>query len=130
MSMAWDTMVQCQVELYQRLKKMVLGASLLNTQHYKVRIKGMWSNPRKGVAPSTSPSCSSYGKGRLQVTLDYSWPTTTVYNSCGDLGINNKTPNRMLTRRLSHAKCINASLCIGSTHPSSQKSEKKKNNKN
>ena len=28
---------------------------------------------------------------------------------CGDLGINNKTPNRMLTPRLSHTKCINAS---------------------
>ena len=35
----------------------------------------------------------------------------------------------MLTRRLSHTNCINASLCIGSTHPSGQKS-KKKNNKN
>ena len=35
---------------------------------------------------------------------------------CGDLGINNKTPNRMLTRRLPHTKCINASLRIGSTH--------------
>ena len=32
--------VQSQVESYQRLKKMVLDASLLNTQHNKVRIKG------------------------------------------------------------------------------------------
>ena len=32
-----------------------------------------------------------------------------VMLSCGDLGINNKTPNRMLTRRLPHTKCINAS---------------------
>ena len=31
---------------------------------------------------------------------------------CGDLGINNKTPNRMLTRRLPHTECINASPCI------------------
>ena len=30
--------------------KMVLDTSLLDTQHYKVRIKG--SNPGKGVAPS------------------------------------------------------------------------------
>ena len=29
---------------------------------------------------------------------------------CGDLGINNKTPNQMLTCRLPHTKCINASL--------------------
>ena len=28
------------IESYQRLKKMVLDASLLNPQHYKVRIMG------------------------------------------------------------------------------------------
>ena len=38
--MARETWVQSQVESYQRLKKMVLDVSLLNTQHYKVRIKG------------------------------------------------------------------------------------------
>ena len=48
--------------------KMLLDATLLNTQHYKVRIKG---NPKKGVAPTTSPRCSSYRKGSLCVTLDY-----------------------------------------------------------
>ncbi len=32
--------VQSQVESYQRPQKMVLDAALLNTQHYKVRIKG------------------------------------------------------------------------------------------
>ena len=37
---------------------------------------------------------------------------------CVDLGINNKTPNRMLTHRLPHTNCINASPRIGSTHPS------------
>ena len=41
-------------------KKMVLDADLLNTQHYKVRIKGKWINPGKGVAPSPTPRCSSY----------------------------------------------------------------------
>ena len=30
--------------------KMVLDATLLNTQHYKVRIEVKWSNPGKGVA--------------------------------------------------------------------------------
>ena len=30
---------------------MVLDASLLNTQYYKVQIKGKWSNPGKKVAP-------------------------------------------------------------------------------
>ena len=52
-----------------KTQKMVLDASLLNTQHYKVRIK--WSNPGKGVAPSSTPWCSSYWKGNLRVTLDY-----------------------------------------------------------
>ena len=42
--------VQSQVESYQKLKKMVLDAALLNSQHYKVEIKGKveqsreWSN--------------------------------------------------------------------------------------
>ena len=50
--------------------KMVLDASLLNTQHYKVRIKGKveksWE--RSSVLPYT---CSSYRKRCLRVTLDY-----------------------------------------------------------
>ena len=50
---------------------MVLDASLLNTQHYKVRIKGKVEPSREGVAPSPTPWCSSYRKGSLRVTLDY-----------------------------------------------------------
>ena len=42
---------------------------------------------------------------------------------CGDLGINSKTPNQILTRRLPDTKCINASPRI---HP--VKIRKKKNN--
>ena len=38
--MAREIWVQSQVESYQTLKKMVFDAILLNTQHYKVRIKG------------------------------------------------------------------------------------------
>ena len=56
-------------------QKMVLGASLLNTQHYKVWIKGNWSNPGKGVVPSPTPQCSSNRKRNLRVTLDCGWPT-------------------------------------------------------
>ena len=52
-----------------KIQKMVLDASLLNTQHYKVRIKGKVEQSREGVAPS--PWCSSYRKGNLRVTLDY-----------------------------------------------------------
>ena len=35
-----------------KTQKMVLDASLLNTQHYKVRIKGKAKQSREGVAPS------------------------------------------------------------------------------
>ena len=38
--MAWRTRVQSQVKSYQRFKKMVLHISFLNTQDYKVCIKG------------------------------------------------------------------------------------------
>ena len=39
--MAQETWVQSQVESYQRLlKKIIFDASLLNTQYYKVQIKG------------------------------------------------------------------------------------------
>ena len=40
-----------QVESYYRPQKMVLDASLLNTQHYKVQIKGKWSNPGEELHP-------------------------------------------------------------------------------
>ena len=69
--MARETWVQSQVESYHRLKKMVLDASLLNTQHYKVWIKGKVEPSREGVAPSPTSWCSSYRKGSLRVTLDY-----------------------------------------------------------
>ena len=54
-----------------KTQKMVLDASLLNTQHYKVRIKGKVEQSREGVAPSPTPWCSSYRKGSPRVTLDY-----------------------------------------------------------
>ena len=59
--------------------KMVLDTSLLNTQHYKVQIKGKWSNPGKGVAPSPTPWCNSYWKASLWVAFNYSQPTLYIY---------------------------------------------------
>ena len=52
----WKTWVQSQVTSYQRLKKMVLDTSLLNTQQYKVRIKGKveQSRERSSALPYTS----------------------------------------------------------------------------
>ena len=50
--------------------KMILDSALLNTQHYKVKIKVKWNNSSKGVAPSPTSRCNSYWKGDLQDTLD------------------------------------------------------------
>ena len=66
-----------------KTQKMVLDASLLNTQHYKVRIKGKVEQSREGVAPSPTHWCSSYRKGSLRVTLDYGrqlYSTVHLYN--------------------------------------------------
>ena len=52
--------------------KMVLDTSLLNTQQYKVQIKGKIEQSREEVAPSSTPRCSSNWKGSHLVALDYS----------------------------------------------------------
>ena len=56
------TWVQSQIESYQRLQKWYLIPHMLNTQHYKVRIKGR-------VKQSKERS-SSYWKRNFRVTLD------------------------------------------------------------
>ena len=38
-----------------KIQKMVIDASLLNTQHYTIWIKGKWIKPRKGVVASPTP---------------------------------------------------------------------------
>ena len=43
-----------------KIQKMILDASLLNTQHYKLRVKGNNSNLEKVVTPSPTPWGSSY----------------------------------------------------------------------
>ena len=42
-----EEQVQSQIKSYQRLKKKVLDAALLNTQHYKVRIKSKVEQSRE-----------------------------------------------------------------------------------
>ena len=59
---------------------MVLDAFLVNTQHYKVQVKGKWSNTGKGVALYFTLRCSSYWKGSLGVTLDYGRPTYYLHH--------------------------------------------------
>ena len=48
-----------------KTQKMILDASLLNTQHYKVRIKGKVEQSRE-----RSSALPYYRKGSLRVTLD------------------------------------------------------------
>ena len=38
-----------------KTQEMVLDAALLNTQHYKVRIKGKMEQSREGVEPPPTP---------------------------------------------------------------------------
>ena len=53
--MVQETRVQSQVDSYQT-QKMVLGVALLNTQHYKVRIKSKVEQSREwsSALPYTS----------------------------------------------------------------------------
>ena len=53
-----------------KTQEMVLDVILLNTRHYKVRIKVKQSNPGKGVAPFPTYWCSSCRKGSLWVKLN------------------------------------------------------------
>ena len=63
-------------------KKMVLDASLLNTRHYKVVIKGKVEQSEKGVAPFPTPCCSSYLKENLRVTLYYGHQLPNLSSWC------------------------------------------------
>ena len=57
-----------------KTQKMVLDASLLGTQHYKVRIKGKVEQSRKGVAPSLHIGVVAIEKGAFGL------PSTMVAN--------------------------------------------------
>ena len=72
--MVWETRVQSQVEPYQRLKKMVLGVALLNTQHYKVRIKGEVKQSREWSSTHLHLGVVAIEKGAFQL------PSTMVAN--------------------------------------------------
>ena len=50
--------ISCHV--IPKTQKMIPETSLLNTQHYKVRIMSKWNNPGKGVVISLTTWCSSY----------------------------------------------------------------------
>ena len=51
---------QCSIQgqVIPKTQKMILDATLFNTQHYKVGIKGRQINPGKGVVRSLMPQYS------------------------------------------------------------------------
>ena len=55
---------------------MLLDTSLLNTQHYKVRIKGEVEQSEEGAAPSTTPRSSVVAIEKRA----FESPSTTVAN--------------------------------------------------
>ena len=68
-------------QVIPKTQKMALDATSLNTQHYKVRIKGTVEKSReRSIAPPPTSWCSSYRKGSLWVTLNYSRQQQTTYN--------------------------------------------------
>ena len=80
------TRVQSLFESNQRLekkkekkkkKKKWWLKPLCYNHHYKIWIKGKWSNPGKGVAPSPALRCSNYWKWNPRVALDYGRATHT-----------------------------------------------------
>ena len=63
---------QSQLESYQRFKSGTW--CFLNTQYYKVRIKGKCKHSGKGITSSPTPWYSSFWKGSLWVALHYGRP--------------------------------------------------------
>ena len=59
------------VRVFAKDSKMVLDASLLNTQHVWLQIKGKVEQSRERSSALPTPWCSSYRKGSLRVALDY-----------------------------------------------------------
>ena len=76
-----SSLLQVFVELgsYQRLKKWYLMPPCLTFSIIRYRSRVKWSNPGKGVAPSPTSWCSSYRKGNLRLTLDYSHQLYLTY---------------------------------------------------
>ena len=57
-------------QVIPKSQKMVLDAALLNTQHYKIRIKGKVDQSREWCRALPMLQCSNYWKGSVRVTLD------------------------------------------------------------
>ena len=66
-------------KLQQTKSKIVLDTSLLDTQHYKVRMKSKCYNPGKAVVPFPKLRCSSYCKESLLIALHVDLAKLYIY---------------------------------------------------
>ena len=78
-SLVRETWVQSQVTSYQRHKKWYLIPSCLTLTNIRYVWMVKWSNPRKGVAPSTTPRCRSYWKRKPSGHPRLRLPTLLIY---------------------------------------------------
>ena len=62
-----------------KTQKMVLDAFQLNTQHYKVRVKGEVEQSRERSNALPNNLVNSYWKGSLKVTLNYGGQLISIY---------------------------------------------------
>ena len=69
-----ESCIQSQVPSYLKLLKCYLITPWLTLGNIRYVSRLKWSSPGKGVAPSSTPRYSSYWKGSLRVTLEYSCP--------------------------------------------------------
>ena len=69
--MVQETLSLIPGRLIPKTLKMAFDTYLLNTQQYKVRVKGKVEQPREIVAPSPTPRFCSYWKGGFLVVLNY-----------------------------------------------------------
>ena len=70
---------QYSIQVIPKNQKIVLDSSLLNTQHYKVCIKGKVKQSRKRIMPLLHLSGVAIEKGTFRSPLDYSCQLIYIY---------------------------------------------------
>ena len=123
---AWETWVQSQV-IIPKTQKMVLDASLLNTQHYKVRMKDKVEQSRERSIALPTCWCSSNRKGSLRVILDYDCQLFSKELHTFPKGINQKVNViAQLEFELANNDVTIQPLCIGDSPDFGQDATKTK----